>query len=207
MKIGSFEGVIPKSRLPHKVGDTDIAELIANLIGISARDALPKLPIPQFSFLLTAQLLGEGLNVGLTCHVKPFYESYRRLLVLFFEHPQEWKKQVEALPLQPSFSGSIRLGQLIPHRLIAISSAIRFESSFARVVQARFPANTSSVITWVGLAANSAVIHFDPGASTLSLDEIRLYRRFADAVRGEAILAFDELSIDDSNPEVWTWDV
>lgn len=147
------------------------------------------------------------MNVGLTCHVKPFYESYKRFLVLFFEDPQKWKKQVEALPLQPTFSGSIRLGRLIPHRLIATSSAIWFESSFAPVVKACFPADTSSVITWVGLAANSAVIQFELGASTLSPDEIRLCRRFADAVGGGSILAFDELSIDESNPEKWKWDV
>jgi hypothetical protein len=205
MKIGSFKGLIPSSRLPDKIAPADIGELIANLIGLSARSALFQLPVEQFSFLLTAWLSSEGLEVGLTCHVKPFYESYKRLLTLFFEDPHEWKRHVDMLPTQPPFSGSVHLGRLVPHRLLATPSTIRFEANLVQVCHARFPADTSSVITWIGLAANSAIIHFDVTSCGLSPNETRLIRRFFEAIKSGTLLAFDELEVDESNPEVWTW--
>lgn len=205
MKIGSFEGIIPTSRLPDNIREADIAELLANLIGISAKDSLSQCLFPTFSFLLTGQLSQQGLRIGLSCHIKPFYESFKRLLILFFDEPQVWKSYVESLPPYPTFSGSIRLGMLVPHRLVASPSTIHFESSFTHLCKASFPTDTSSVLTWLGCAANSAIIHFDLGGSNLSPDESRLIARFSEAMKTGELFALDELSIDESNPEAWTW--
>jgi hypothetical protein len=116
MRIGSFEGVIPISWLPQNIGEADVAELLACLVGISAKSVSSQLPVRAFSFLLTGQPSPQGLRIGLSCHVKPFYESYQRFLALFFDEPQAWKSHVERLPAHPTFSGGIRLGIKVPHK-------------------------------------------------------------------------------------------
>ncbi len=206
IKIGSFAGLVPSIYLPQDLTPALIGELVANLIGFAAKESRSLVPLPQFSFLLTAQPSSEGLSVGLTCHVRPFYESYRNLLTLFFSDPPTWKTRVDALPAKPRFEGRVHIGEYIPHLITASGDVIRFESQLSRHFKVHFPASTSAILTWVGLAANSATCEIDMRDwERLEDRDLRLIKRFQRAVGGGGLIAFDELVVHEANPEIWAW--
>jgi hypothetical protein len=205
MKIGSFQGTAP---LPSGIVSNETAgEFTAWLLGTALKHVHQNLVGKHFSFLLTSSFTQEQLAIGLSCHIPAFYDSYKSLVSTFFGDYDKFGAIVHSLPATPTYRGGIILGDDVPYTVSIGDNEIEWTCLLQHNSCApRFPANTSSILSWIGYAANSCFMHFDDfGHVPLSNAEAKLVERFIMARERGGILALDEIVVDDSNPEIWQW--
>jgi hypothetical protein len=205
MKIKSFQGSAP---LPSGIASNNTAgELTALWLGTALKLAHRSLIGKQFSFLLTSTFTHNQLRIGMACHIPRFYDSYKSLLSTFFLDINEFVTMIQSLPESPVYRGGIMLGSDVPYTVSIKEHEIEWTCLLQQhVCKLGFPASTSSVLGWLGCAANNCIMHYDDfGTVPLSNAETKLMERFLDAKNDNGILAIDELEVDESNPEVWHW--
>ena len=205
MKIGSFQGTAP---LPSGIVSNETAgEFTAWLLGTALKLVHRNLVGSHFSFLLTSSFTDKQLAIGLSCHIPAFYESYKSVLSTFFGDHDKFGAIVQSLPKTPTYRGGIILGDKVPYTVSIGVNEIEWTCLLQHNSCApRFPANTSSILSWIGYAANSCIMHFDDFDHVpLSTAEAKLVERFVTARERGGILALDEIDVDEGNPEVWKW--
>jgi len=211
MKIKSFQGTVP---LPSGIATNETAgEFTAFLLGTALKQEHRNLIGKQFSFLLTSTYTLEldQLKIGMACHIPEFYDSYKSLLSTFFGDYHRFGPIIQSLPETPTYRGGIILGSYVPYMVSIKQREIEWTCLLQnKVCKLGFPASTSSVLSWLGYAANNCVMHYDDfGNVPLSRSETKLLERFVNRRDENGILVFDgifdEISVDDSNPEVWHW--
>lgn len=207
MKIGSFEGKVNLISLFEEFpkGNQAIGELTKAFLEFAFKESMNGLPIKSFNFLLTTRLEGDVFHFGLTCHIEPFYKSYKELVQLFFTNQYAFQDRVVNLPKLAGLKCNLGFGNSIPHRISLTEQNIIDISCIQQpVYKIEFPINTSTLLLIISAVINGEWVSLDNiNVEKQEPKEQKLMDLLLDVQKGGSF-RLNDFDIDPSNPENWS---
>lgn len=207
MKVGSFQGKIDlgSSFKAFPKGDQAIGELIKAFLEFAFIESLNILPVKSFNFLLTTRLEGDVFYFGLTCHIEPFYKSYKELLSLFFTNQKAWQDRVRNLPKVADLKCNLGFGDSVPHRVtLTERNIIDIRCVQQSLYKIEFPISTSTLLLLISAVIQGKIINFDNiNVGKRESKEVTLMKLLTDVQKHKRHLQINDFDISPSNPENW----
>ena len=207
MKISSFQGKVDLDSIFQSFPKDNqaIGELTKAFIEFAYKESMNRLPIKSFNFLLTTRLEGDVFHFGLTCHVEPFYKSYKELLFLFFTNQRAWQDRVGNLPKVADLKCNLGFGESVPHRItLTEQNIIDIHSVQQPLYKIEFPINTSTLLLLISAVIQGKIINFDNiNVGKRESKDVTLMKLLTDVQKGKGSLRIDDFDVGPSNPENW----
>jgi hypothetical protein len=177
------------------------SRLLNTLLYTALSESIQCLSIRKFTLLITLEINSRQVEIGLVCHMIPFFEKFKKLSELLCSgEDAAVSAQVEvATRMVHRISASVSTGVLVPHEIALIDNICSLKPIDYRI---RIPCcTTSDVLVALSALSNGCLLEVDQKGPANFRDQLLL--EYLDRATLGGPVSFENFRCRNDDPESW----